>query len=57
MAHLRQGAAIAGAPLAISGYGSEADKVLAREAGFDHHVVKPIDMATVTQMLDAQGQR
>jgi PAS domain S-box-containing protein len=29
--------------VAVTGYGREQDRVLAREAGFDHHLVKPVD--------------
>jgi signal transduction histidine kinase/DNA-binding response OmpR family regulator len=37
--------------LALSGYGREEDFRQAREAGFDHHFVKPIDLASVRQLL------
>jgi PAS domain S-box-containing protein len=41
--HLRRSAATSRALIiAVSGYGSEADRRRAREAGFDHHVTKPI---------------
>jgi len=29
--------------VALSGYGDERDRQLSRQAGFDHHLVKPID--------------
>jgi len=29
--------------VALSGYGEETDHLRSREAGFDHHLVKPID--------------
>jgi CheY-like chemotaxis protein len=29
--------------VAVTGYGQESDRARAREAGFDHHLVKPID--------------
>jgi CheY-like chemotaxis protein len=42
-AHLRRDETIKDATLiAISGYGQDEDRRLAREAGFDHHLVKPI---------------
>ena len=28
--------------IAVSGYGQEADRARSREAGFDHHLVKPV---------------
>lgn len=40
--------------VALTGYGSEGDRRLAREAGFDEHVVKPIDVDAV-QMIVARA--
>ena len=40
--------------VAVSGYGQEEDRRRAREAGFDHHLVKPVDIDTLTTLL---GQR
>jgi PAS domain S-box-containing protein len=41
--------------IAISGYGRDTDKALAREAGFDAHLLKPLDFdeleRTLTQLL------
>jgi signal transduction histidine kinase/DNA-binding response OmpR family regulator len=37
--------------IALTGWGQEADRRRAREAGFDHHLVKPVDPATLTQLL------
>lgn len=31
--------------VALTGYGQAHDKVLSRSAGFDHHLVKPVDIA------------
>ena len=41
------------APLlvAMTGYGQEADRRKAREAGFDHHLVKPIDLDALLELL------
>ncbi|MGV3561311.1 PAS domain S-box protein [Larkinella arboricola] len=38
--------------IAVTGYGGEEDKRRAREAGFDHHLVKPLDMKLLTQLLN-----
>ncbi len=38
--------------VALTGYGSEKDRQRAREAGFDHHLTKPIDFATLRALLD-----
>jgi signal transduction histidine kinase/CheY-like chemotaxis protein len=37
--------------VAISGYGQEDDRVRSREAGFDHHLVKPVDPDAVRALL------
>jgi DNA-binding response OmpR family regulator len=37
--------------IAISGYGQEEDVRLAREAGFDHHLVKPIASDELIKLL------
>jgi CheY-like chemotaxis protein len=37
--------------LALSGYGQELDRRRSREAGFEVHLVKPIDRATLVQYL------
>jgi PAS domain S-box-containing protein len=37
--------------VAITGWGQEDDKRRAREAGFDHHLTKPVDPATVEKLL------
>jgi CheY-like chemotaxis protein len=51
-AHLRQEETVKDATLiAISGYGQEEDLRLAREAGFDHHLVKPIASADLFKLL------
>ena len=36
----------------MTGYGQEADRRRSREAGFDHHLVKPADFARVRRILD-----
>ncbi|HUP24066.1 MAG TPA: PAS domain S-box protein [Thermoanaerobaculia bacterium] len=39
--------------VAITGWGQEGDKQQAREAGFDHHLTKPVDMAGLETLLAA----
>jgi len=43
-----------GSPLrliALTGYGQEDDRARAHEAGFDHHLVKPIALETLMPLL------
>jgi PAS domain S-box-containing protein len=37
--------------VALSGWGSDADVERAREAGFDHHLTKPVDPARLSELL------
>jgi CheY-like chemotaxis protein len=37
--------------VAVSGYGQERDSARAREAGFQHHLVKPVDFAALESLL------
>jgi PAS domain S-box-containing protein len=47
-AHLRKLPGLADLRLiAITGYGQESDRQRTREAGFHHHLVKPVDLAAV----------
>jgi signal transduction histidine kinase len=39
--------------IAVSGYGQPKDRALAREAGFDAHFVKPVDLRDVQAAIDA----
>ena len=39
--------------VALTGWGQDSDRRRTREAGFDHHLVKPVDMATLDQVLAA----
>jgi signal transduction histidine kinase/ActR/RegA family two-component response regulator len=38
--------------VALTGWGQEEDRRRSYEAGFDHHIVKPIDFAVVEKILD-----
>jgi len=49
---LRENGAAAGMLLvAVSGYGQPADRTRAREAGFDHHLVKPVEIRELERIL------
>ena len=37
--------------VAVTGYGQAADRVRAREAGFDEHVVKPVALEVLLRLL------
>jgi CheY-like chemotaxis protein len=38
--------------VAVTGWGQEKDRQLSREAGFDHHLVKPVKLAQLLEMID-----
>jgi CheY-like chemotaxis protein len=37
--------------VAVTGYGQEQDRRAALEAGFDHHMVKPVDLDKLAAIL------
>ena len=39
--------------IALTGYGQESDRQLSRQAGFDHHLVKPANFGTLEKILDS----
>jgi len=41
--------------VAVTGYGQESDKKLAKEAGFNSHVVKPISKGDLGRLLVSLG--
>ena len=41
--------------VAVSGYGQEQDRADSAAAGFDHHLVKPVDMAALEEILAGAG--
>ncbi len=43
--------------VAVSGYGQPDDRRRSREAGFDHHLVKPIDQADIVTALQSARER
>lgn len=42
--------------IAVSGYGTEADKMMTREAGFDAHLTKPIKLSDLEPLLERVAQ-
>jgi CheY-like chemotaxis protein len=43
--------------VAVTGYGGDEDRRLSRSAGFDHHLVKPVDADEVAKLLvDHRGR-
>jgi CheY-like chemotaxis protein len=43
--------------VAMTGWGQANDRRRSREAGFDHHLVKPVDPAEVQRLLASSGKR
>jgi CheY-like chemotaxis protein len=41
--------------VAITGWGQDADRQRSREAGFDLHLVKPVDPNELVRVLDEKG--
>jgi CheY-like chemotaxis protein len=39
--------------IAVTGWSDESDRARSRAAGFDHHLVKPLDTAHLNQLLDS----
>lgn len=50
---LRNDMGFRGTLVALTGYGQEEDKQRARDAGFDHHLTKPIGLAQLRAVLPA----
>ena len=38
--------------VSITGYGQQSDRLRAKEAGFDIHLVKPVDLGVIEQVID-----
>jgi CheY-like chemotaxis protein len=43
--------------VAITGYGQDSDRRRSADAGFAHHLVKPVEMERVMALIDDQGRR
>jgi PAS domain S-box-containing protein len=41
--------------IAVSGYGQEDDRRRSREAGMDHHLTKPVDLETISELIALAG--
>jgi CheY-like chemotaxis protein len=39
--------------VAVTGYGQDEDRRRSREAGFDHHLVKPLDVEELNSVLES----
>jgi len=51
--HLRAQPKMEGALIvALTGYGKEEDVQRSRDAGFDHHIVKPADLALLSKLFE-----
>jgi CheY-like chemotaxis protein len=42
--------------IAVTGWGQEEDRRRAKEAGFDHHLTKPVEPADIARLIDASGE-
>lgn len=42
--------------VAVTAYGQESDKLAARQAGFHHHITKPVDPARVLEIIESLDQ-
>jgi len=55
---LRSSPDLAGATLvALTGYGQDEDRRRVREAGFDYHLVKPVEPSEITRIIDTLSDR
>jgi CheY-like chemotaxis protein len=41
--------------VAVTGWGQDADRQRSAEAGFDHHLVKPVEYSDLEQVLSVAG--
>jgi len=42
--------------VAVTAYGQESDRLAARQAGFHHHITKPVDPARVLEIIESIDQ-
>jgi len=55
---IRQQASLKGVVLlALTGYGQETDRQRSQEAGFDHHLVKPVDFDEIKRILEGIAKK
>jgi CheY-like chemotaxis protein len=43
--------------IAVSGYGQDSDLEKSRQAGFEHHLVKPVSLGNIRALLERQPPR
>ncbi len=43
--------------IALTGWGQEVDRRRSHESGFDHHIVKPVEHATLVKLLERDDRR
>jgi DNA-binding response OmpR family regulator len=43
--------------VALTGWGQEEDRRRAREAGFDHHLVKPLNLNVLQDLMQSLERR
>lgn len=43
--------------IALTGWGQAEDRQRTKEAGFDHHLVKPVDVAKLNELLESSKLR
>jgi PAS domain S-box-containing protein len=43
--------------VALTGWGQEEDRIKSKEAGFDHHLVKPVQLAELTRLIGSWTRR
>jgi len=43
--------------VALTGWGQQSDRAKSADAGIDHHLVKPLDLAALKQILDSVPTR
>src|SRR5207247_813584 len=53
---LRRGPSAGALISALTGYGQDEDRRRSKEAGFDHHLVKPVDPMELTDLLGAAAR-
>ena len=56
--HVAERAQRSGAEVALTGFGQEEDRLRSNEAGFQAHLVKPLDPAILRELLlQTQGRK